>query len=514
MVNAERQNRFLTIHNILILALVIRILCFSGFVLGDDPNYADDVRTILDGSYPPLCDLCVFSFRPVLLYAISSSLTWLGWSEFNFVLPILLSSLISIYLIYRLAELLFDRQTGLLAALLLTVYPLDVVHATTMSNDIMLGMLVALSMLLLLKGLKGRGWGAALCFAAAGFVLGIATGVKINAVPLIGLFVVILLYCAWKEGKLNRGSVLFLISWAVIQMVFSMTYYLKTGDFLAHIHAELIFNKKFNPSGFVSTAASLKDALSYYPQYMLCLKAEGHPDYEFYPYGFVYPVFLLGVLYFMLKRDGKAIIPLVWCTSVFLLMEFAPLRISPYYQPIHRLIRFLSIISIPALLTVAYFARQVFREGCMGKLLAPLLVAGLVMTSLHQAYRKSYCYRDSMSDARSAYEIIRHMPSTQIISDHEMKMSLLLYDQLDNSDRFKSFEYDRPHFSADSLVVLGGARRPDIHHLYADTYVQSVRPRRNWVKLSEVEGKQEVWRKSNLVVYRIVADDNSAHHVE
>jgi hypothetical protein len=514
MVNADRQNRFLTISNIIILALLIRMLCFSGFVLGDDPNYADDARTILDGSYPPLCDLCVFSFRPVLLYAISASLKWLGWSEFNFVLPILLSSLISIYLIYRLGELLFDRHTGLLAALLLTVYPLDVVHATTMSNDIMLGMLVALSMLLLLTGLKSAGWKSLLSFAAGGSALGIATGVKINAIPLIGLFILILLYCAWKEGRFNRGSLLFFISWALIQMIFSVTYYLKTGDFLAHIHAELIFNKKFNPSGFVSTASSLKDALLYYPQYMLCLKAEGHPDYEFYPYGFVYPVFLLGVPYFIYRREGKVVIPLVWFASVFLLMEFAPLRITPFYQPIHRLIRFLSIISIPALLVVGYFARQVFREGCRGKLLASFLIAGLVSTSLHQAYRKSYCYRDSMSDARNAYEIIRHMPYKRIISDHEMKMSLILYNQLDNRDRFKSFEYDKPQFSPDSLVILGGARRPDIHHLYADNLVRSVQPRHNWVKICEVEGKKEAWRKSNLVVYRIVAEDSRTNQVE
>jgi hypothetical protein len=29
-----------------------------------------------------------------------------------------------------------------------------------------------------------------------------------------------------------------------------------------------------------------------------------------------------------------------------------------------------------------------------------------------------------------------------------------------------------------------------------------------------VEGKREAWRKSNLVVYRIVAEDSPANHVE
>jgi len=508
MVNADRQNRFLTINNIIILALLIRILCFSGFVLGDDPNYADDARTILDGSYPPLCDLCVFSFRPVLLYAISTSLKWLGWSEFNFVLPILLSSLISIYLMYRLAELLFDRNTGLLAALLLTVYPLDVVHATTMSNDIMLGMLVGLSMLLLLKGFTDIGWKSLLSSAAAGTALGIATGVKINAIPIIGLFVLIGLYCSWKERRFCKGTMVFLISWVLVQAVFSAVYYLKSGDYFAHIHAELIFNKKFNPSGFANTAAALKDALLYYPRYMLCLKAEGPPGYEFYPYGVVYPVFLLAVLYLMYKRDAKAIIPLIWFAYLFLMMEFTPLSISPYYQPIHRLIRFLSIISIPVLLVVAYFVRQLFHNRLVEKTVAVLLIIGLFSTSLHQAYRKSYFYADCMSDARKAYDIIRHMPYKRVITDHEMKVALIFHNHLNNRDRFRSLECDKPQFLSDSLVILGGARRPDIHHLYADNLVRSTKPQTNWVKIGEVEGKKESWRKSNLVIYRIVEKDS------
>ncbi len=508
MVDADRRNTFFNISTIIILALIVRVLFFSGFALGDDPNYADDARTILDGSYPPLCDLCVFSFRPLLLYSISLSFQWLGWSEFNFVLPILLSSLMCIYLIYKLAEMLFDKNTGLLAALLLSVYPLDVIHATTMSNDIMLSMLVALSMLLVLKGFKSTKRASPLCFASAGAVLGIAAGVKITAIPAIGLFVLILLWCSWEEKRFNKGTVLFIMAWALVQAIFAATYYIKTGDFFANIHAELIFNKKFNPSGFVNTASSLKNALLFYPKYMLCLQAEGHPDYEFYPYGFVYPVFLLGALFFVCKRDRKAVILLVWFTYLFLMMEFAPLRISPYYQPIHRLVRFLSIISIPTLLLVAYFLKQLYKARIPGKALALILTVGLVLTFLHQSYRKAYCYRDSMSDARSAFAIIRHMPYRRIISDHELKMALLLYNQYEHGDAFKSFEYDKPQFLNGSLVILGGARRPDIHHLYADNFVRSTTPRNNWIKICEVEGKKEAWRKSNLVIYKVAGKES------
>lgn len=78
---------------------------FSGFVSGDDPNYADRAYTIIRGYYPSLCKTCVFAFRPILLFSTAIPLKYLGWSEFNFILPILLSSLRVFYLIKRIEGL-------------------------------------------------------------------------------------------------------------------------------------------------------------------------------------------------------------------------------------------------------------------------------------------------------------------------------------------------------------------------------------------------------------------------
>jgi len=100
------------------------------------------------------------------------------------------------------------------------------------------------------------------------------------------------------------------------------------------------------------------------------------------------------------------------------------------------------------------------------------------------------------------------MPYKQIITDHEMKMALLFYNKYDDRHRVKSCEYDKPHFSDGSLVILGGARRPDIHHGYAENFVRSVKPEKNWIKICEVEGKKEAWRKSNLVIYKVAGKES------
>ena len=361
-------------------------------------------------------------------------------------------------------------------------------------------------MLLFLRGFRDEGVKPTICFIAAGFILGSATGVKINAFPLVGLFILIALYYGWREKRWRKEVFFFLASWITVQLVFSMVYYMETGDFLAHIQVELNFNKTYNPSGFVNSPGHLKNTLLYYPALMLGLQTEGHPGYTFYPYGFFYPVFLLGTIYFVFKREKRVLLPLLWFTYTFLIMEFFPLHISPYYQPIHRLIRFLSLVSIPALLIIAYFLRRLFETSRSGKLLSTFLITGLVITSLHQAYRKSSFYGDCMSDAREVYKVIKHMPYKQVITDHEMKETLLFYNHYAAGDTFKSFEYDKPSFLPGSLVILGGSRRPDLSPLSATQFIQSHIPQSNWLKVYEVTGRQNIWRKENLVIYRILGE--------
>ncbi|MBW2552846.1 MAG: glycosyltransferase family 39 protein [Deltaproteobacteria bacterium] len=500
------NRKWINITYILFFALFLRLLFFVGFALGDDPNYADRVYAIIEGHYPSLCKTCVFAFRPILLFFTALPLKYFGWSEFSFILPVLLSSLISIYLIYALGKLLFDQRTGLLAAFCLAIFPLNIVHATTMSNDIMLSMLMALSMLLFLKGLEEHGKKTVVYLTLSGFVLGVSVGVKINALPVVGLFILIALLNRWQKKEFRYEVVFFLLSWLIVQALFSIVYYIKTGDFLAHVHAEINFDKEYNPSSFINKTCYLKDALLYYPKHMLSIVSEGHPGYTFYPYGFFYPVFLLAIVFFLFRREKKVVIPLIWFSYLFLMMEFTPLKFSPYYQPIHRLIRFLSIVSIPALLVTAYFFKKLFEGRILAKLVFLLLIIGLFVTSLHQAYRKSYFYRDCMSDGRKAYDLIKHMPCKQVITDWEMKKVLLFYRKLDNNKiKVKSFERDRIQFLDGSIVIFGGARRPDMYPGYPTEFVKSTPPKSNWVEIYEVKGKEEMWRERNLVIYKIVS---------
>ena len=298
--------------------------------------------------------------------------------------------------------------------------------------------------------------------------------------------------------------IFFLGSWLAIQSLFTIAYYIATGDFLAQIHAELNFSLKFNPAGYVNTASSLKYALLYYPSFMLGLAKEGHHGYQFYPYGFFNPVLLLALAYLLLiRRDATIIVPLMWFSFLFLVMEFTPVRIYPYYEPTARLIRYLSIITMPSLLIIAYFVRRLFLGTIVSRIFAVLLVCGLLVSSIYQAHRKSYFYRDCMKDAREAYNLIKNLPYVEIVTDYEMKSAISFYNQYRDINLLKSFEYDKPRYLEGSLVILAGSRRPDIDPRYLEKLFASIPAHEDWTKLYEVRGNHEVWRLNDLVIYRI-----------
>lgn len=489
------------IHHVLLAALGLRWLYLPGFALGDDPAYADLATRMLEGMAPPLCDVCVFSFRYIFLGVIALSLKLLGHSDIGLVLPILLSSLACVYLVYELGALLFDRSTGILAATLLSVFPLELVHAGTLTNDILLSMFFALCMLLCLKGFEKGPPDSTLLFPFAGAVLGLAIGVKINSLPVILLFVWLFIH---KERKGRNGLALFLVAWLLVQAGFCLWYYVKTGDCLAHIHAELKFNNRYNPSEYRDAASNLADTLLFYPKMMLCLATEGHVGDTFYPYGLFYPAFLAALLYFPAKRDARVVIPLVWFFFLFGMMELTPLRVVPYYQPIHRLIRFLSIVTVPSLLVVAFFLSRLALGKPWLRVLSLCLLGGLIVTSLHQSYRKSRFYIDCMRDSRTAFALVSNMDYTEIATDQEMKNALLFYGGYRNREKVKSFENDHPYFPDHSLVILGGSRRPDMSLDYAADFAGAILPEAHWVKICEVRGRPEIWRPTNLVIYRVL----------
>jgi mannosyltransferase len=95
------------------------------------------------------------TFRPLYFVALRLSLP-LGSDEWILRLPSALVGLLSIYLFYRLGSALFDRSTGLVAALLLAVSPIHVWYSQEVRMYSLVGLLCVGAGLFAWRALRGN----------------------------------------------------------------------------------------------------------------------------------------------------------------------------------------------------------------------------------------------------------------------------------------------------------------------------------------------------------------------
>lgn len=491
---------------LLIFACGLRLFFFSGFVLGDDVGYAYCVSYLVKGSYPPITDIgSVIACRPTLLYFVALPIYLFGWFEWSFVLPILLASLVNTVLIYIAGNKLANPLAGILAALAYVTFPLDVVHATTVSNDVLLSSFIWGGGLLLLVSYANytRKRYILLSFVS-GFIVGAAVGIKMNALVAPAVLCVPLLVALRKD--LRKGGYKILIAWVggwlIANLLLCLFLYGVTGDFLAHYHTEMEFNRQCNPSGYIPSKENLIQFLLYYPKLIFGITWEGHVGCQFLPYGFFFACFFI-CLPFVVSRRFKALrLPAFLALAYLLIMQFAPLQLLPDYIPIHRLPRFLHIASIPSALVIGIaFAVAIKLRPRLISIGVWVMFIALIVSSVYWAYIKASFYKDCAKDKRWAWEVMKNAVGQNIITDERMWDYLVFRAGFQPAFQIGCFEQLPQSIPQGSLVILGGARYPDLSLDYADNWYKN-RDLSDFHLVAEAPFPLTPWRLSKLRVYR------------
>ena len=477
---------------------MIRLSMFSGFVLGDDPDYAYFATRILQDIYPEVGMHHVIPYRPIVLYAIAFCFRLFGWFDWSFVLPALCASVLNTAIVYCAGVRLAGIRAGFFAAAAYIVFPLDAVHATTMSNDIMLSAFVwgGGFLLLLCKDIGSARAAQALAFIS-GLVVGAGVAVKLNAIVAPGLFVGLGLLYLLRSGRSGYYKVLILwiAGWLVANAVLCLFFYKIAGDFLANYHAEMRWNLDNNPSGFIPGETNLLGVLLIYPHWIVGLPTEN-------PYGYLFFAFLLCVPLCFFQRFKALRLPSLCALFYMLIMEFSPLKIYPYYVPIHRLARYLHIASMPAAvaLGIAFscLLRFRFRILKIGTVLVFLL---LVATSWYWAWVEASYYRDCSMDVRWAWDVVKNIPAKEIITDGEMRNYLLFRSEFKPQWSIEYFDKIPPQLPADAIVITGGARRLETSSTYSQIWLQGGGLDAA-LQISEAPYDLRPWRLSKLVIYK------------
>jgi len=324
---------------ILIFAIILRILFFSGFILCDDIQEISTSIYVLENG-PDLNDQFQLRFGGWLFNVFFFKL--LGISELSFFVPtILISSLLSLVGYFLLKYWSYSKYQAFLGALLVASAPFEVLIGTLRANDLIFSFLLILGLFFFLIYEKRP----VLQGALTGFLLWFAFYTKIwvlYSIPLLfGYYLIRIIKKRW-----HGGLSFFMVSF-FLHATSCCIWKLKLGSFLPFIENHAATYPIFTQD--------LLDLFEVYPKMIFHGSHLNTTFFGFIPYLLIFLILVKIILmkfskrlHGLLKIDRLDIVLFMFYTSFFLFLNFFPntFKFDQYYS-VPRIFRYLTPLSFP-----------------------------------------------------------------------------------------------------------------------------------------------------------------------
>jgi len=428
--------------------VVLRVALFSGYGLGDDPNYFIAFNMIARANtyYPS----DPYQMRFGMWVPVVIAMKLFGQTELGFVGGMLACSIFNLVLIYLLARQEWTWPYALLAMALLAVYPLDVLCSTLFANDMMLGTWSFTSLFLYRKALAepmrpavrfGCIVGSGL-FALFGFV----------TKPWLVMMIPVFAIEALRRRDAWRVSVLTAVAAGVSLSAYVFWQWMRFGDPLYHIDVA-------RPLALFLPYS--RELLLEYPRMLFFPNEYGSRFAGYYPHLvialallFVWraPGALRWLVYFVILLAGLAALP-------------AGRRDGEWVTLVPHIFRYLASVSIPLCLALTALLRELSRRRIV---MGFVVIAVVLVTSVVQSVALTEPSRDAFGEERRANAVLRRFPDEPVMSDHHLFGRLFnfawntrhaerLHPLLGVTREERMREYAA---FAEGMVVTGGARMP------------------------------------------------------
>ncbi len=463
-VTAKKENIFLLALVIILgYSLIYQLTFVEGpSFFGDDNVYTYYAWQALHGKFAENTDS--FTLRLLNIYPISFSFLLFGIGKLSSAGWAVFSLLGSIAIAFFLGKELCNEYAGLLAALLLSFFPLTTVLAGTPSPNIPEMFILGLGILSLLYGEKknSKWW---YFISGASFVAAfVATQESSYAFPFV--FTYICIELARKKMKIDRTSLFFVGGIALAAVILLIFNYVSSGNPLITISGTAAV---YSTAGTPAEGILINNDLGYYfnvifPYKIYAVLTSSLISGNFNPvsvwnnlyvvnynyFGFFFYAVVLCAAYLLIVRERRAYVPLLWFALGFFFLEFGPIYVSldPFkYILTHRLERYLALVAMPLVLTVSIavvsLAERLKAKNRYAALLPLLLVVFLISTSIpvEQFWYNIVNYQIFDLTAISTY--LNALPNTTRISYESGFSSMEEYMHFDNLSRFSV--YDQIH---------------------------------------------------------------------
>lgn len=346
----------------LFFALILRALFFCALTGYDEFAYARIAADIAEGTFRFREVTGYYGFRYLVTLPAAFFYKFLGQNQYSAAAWPLACSLGNVILAYLLGRELFNRRTGVIAAVFQACLPISVVYGTMLYPDEILVFWTGLSALFFLKGAKVSGkWGGAGFLAFSGLLAGLGWYTRLNSAVLL------IVYAAWSLRGGPRPAHLALVGGFLCALIPDWA----AGFALA---GDPLFSLRSQLAKLSSDSGAYAGGHLVYLRSLLGLDLYGLALFGFYFYFAAAAAAVAGYR----KELGRLWVPLAWFVIVLIYLEFGPASLSPY-QPVHKQLRFLSMGFFPVIISAAFviseFRLARYRLLCAGFLILTSIVA-------------------------------------------------------------------------------------------------------------------------------------------
>jgi hypothetical protein len=382
-----------------------------------------------------------------------------------------------------------------MSALTIAVFPLDVIHSTTITNDIVGSTVVAWGAVagcLALRAQPARAFAA----YAAGVLLALALAVKLSfAVPALAVLGLIV-WVAVRERQTGLVVRPLLIGYALGLVALAVFFLVTMHDPVAPLSAELSFNRRYMLGYLLKERFNI---LMSYPRWALLLQPADPVLGRLAPYGLLFPLMLLALTRRDLLLSARVALIPVWVMTVLLWLEFGPLQLWPY-APIHRLPRFLHAAAIPAGVMIGGWLVSSWEARGVRRTLSVVAYAAYLASALRAVDIMRWRQQDTMNDMRMAAAIAaRH--DGPVVTDDELFNYLAIRRGYERMDLLLELRPPSVAVPQNALIIVGGSRRSELDPRWVGASLPKSVPE-NWELVTRLSARAEPWRVVPGVVYR------------
>lgn len=411
---------------LLLFAFILRVIFFHGIAPGDPFTYSLSAWDIVQGHWNPGY-FYEQTTRWGLLFPLAASYKLFGVNEFSSTLWPLLTSLGTVAVAYLLALHLKGERAALLAGIIVSTFPLEIIYATQPMADCPLSFWLLLSLYCFVRGeaaeaSQRKRW----FFLFSGIALALAYATKFVAILIAPFFLFVLLWrrrIEWHWAWLGLGALLiFAVEFVIFQQV--------TGNGFARL--DLVLHDKASHAPVTAGGFQVQSAVWLYLYWMFV---------DFHYVGLSFVVLLLMLLHRTIKARKDILnsgeLPLLWAITLLLILTFYPTSTNPYV-PLYKVEPYILMFSAPLLVMTAVLLSD-YRKRLQFAVMVLILLSSLPFVYLlHEGYR---AHGDN---ARAIWAFAQTHSDRPIYAHRSDQRFLQYFDGFQRNAAYQTFRLPKP----------------------------------------------------------------------